>query len=128
MLHARGHSRAVRTVLRQDVAARIHMAAGPPWSAPGDHVDVERLGGADGDGPVGRRDVQHEPWLAVRRGGADLQATPLADGEAMGARMLAEHMALAVLDLPRRLAQRLAQEPGGVAVGDEADVVAVRFA
>ena len=41
--------------------------------------------------------------------------------------MLADDRPVLIDDLPRRIAQLAAEEPGGVAVRDEADVVAVRL-
>src|SRR5699024_5415768 len=52
-------------------------------------------------------------------------ALALADGEAVGAAVGAEHRPVGVEDLPGGLPEVALQESPGVAVGDEADVVAV---
>ena len=84
------------------------------------------LGGADGYRPGHRLDVEDVAGPAVGGGGADPQAAALADGEGVGAVVPAEDGAGG---------RRSGRGPGrgawpgrpGVAVGDEADVVAVRL-
>src|SRR3954454_20458178 len=102
-------------------------AAGPDGAGGGDLGDVEVLGRADGDGSGHRLDVEDVAGLAVSGGGADAQALALADGEGVGAVVLAQDGAGGVDDLAGRLAELPGQEAAGVAVGDEADVVAVRL-
>src|SRR5271166_1561083 len=100
-------------------------AAGPDGAIRGDLGDVEPAGGPDGHCPGRRLDVEHVPGLAVGSGRPHPQALALADGEGVGALVLAHDGAGGVHDLARRLAQVAGQEALGVAVGDEADVVAV---
>ena len=102
-------------------------AAGPDGAGRGDLGDVEAFGGTNGDSTGHRLDVEDVAGLAVAGRGADPQAAALADGEGVGAVVLAEDGAGLVDDLAWRLAQVLGQEAAGVAVGDEADVVAVRL-
>src|SRR5487761_1177952 len=101
--------------------------AGPHRAGGGDLADVEQLARADGHGPGDRLDVQHVAGLAVGGRAADAQALALADGEAVRALVLADHAAAGVHDLAGRLAEPAGQELPGVAVGDEAHVVAVRL-
>jgi hypothetical protein len=65
-------------------------AAGPDGAGGGDLGDVEAFGRADGDGPGHRLDVEDVAGLAVAGGGAHAQAAALANGEAVGAVVLAE--------------------------------------
>ena len=102
-------------------------AAGPDGAGGGDLGDVEALGGTHGDRPGHRLDVEDVAGLAVAGGGADPQAAALADGEGVGAVVLAEDGTGGVDDRAGCLAQVPGQEALGVAVGDEADVVAVRL-
>ena len=74
------------------------------------------------------RDVQHEARLAVGGRRTDLQALALADGEAVGALVLAELRCPAQSTMsPGASPSCLLEEARGVAVGNEADVVAVRL-
>jgi hypothetical protein len=100
-------------------------AAGPDGAGGGDLGDVQFLGRADGDGLGHRLDVEDVAGAAVVGGRADAQAAALADGESVGAVVLAEDGAGLVDDPAGGLAEVPGQEPLGVAVGDEADVVAV---
>ena len=102
-------------------------AAGPDGARGADLGDVEAFGGAHGDRLGHRLDVEDVAGLAVTGRGAHAQAAALADGEAEGAVVLAEDGAGLVDDLAGCRAQLLGQEAPGVAVGDEADVVAVRL-
>src|SRR5207237_10628785 len=102
-------------------------AAGPDGAGRGDLGDVEAFGGTNGGSTGHRLGVGDVAGLAVAGRGADPQAAALADGEGVGAVVLAEDGAGLVDDLAWRLAQLLGQEAAGVAVGDEADVVAVRL-
>jgi hypothetical protein len=99
--------------------------AGPDRAGGGDLGDVEILGGTDGDRPGHGLDVQDVARPAVGGGGAHAQAAALADGEGVGAFVLAEDGAGLVDDRAGGVAQVAGQESLGVAVGDEADVVAV---
>ena len=116
-----------RSWTRQSRGSARRRAAGPDRADGGDLGDVEALGGADGHRPGHRLDVQHVAGPAVVGGRADAQAPALADGEGVGAVVLAEDGAGLVDDLAGGLAEVPGQEPLGVAVGDEADVVAVRL-
>src|SRR6202030_65576 len=69
--------------------------------------------------------VQDVAWLAVTGGRANAQALALPHGEGVGAVVVAQDGAGGVDDLTGRLTQVSGQESPGVAVGDEADVVAV---
>ena len=104
-------------------------AAAPARPDALDAVDGELLARADGHRAGDRLDVEDVARLAVVGGPADPQALALADGEPEGAVVAAEHLAARVVDESRRRQragpQLLAQPAGGVAVGDEADVVAV---
>ena len=114
-----------RSWTRQSPGVSGGGAAGPDGARRGDLGDVETLGRADGDRPGHRLDVEDVAGLAVTGGGAHPQAAALADGEGIGAVVLAEDGAGLVDDAAGRRAQLLGQEAPGVAVGDEADVVAV---
>ena len=83
---------------------------------------------SDRDRVVHRRDVEDVARLAVVGRDAEPQAAALADGEVVGAVVLAD-LAAAARRRSRRGAvpRRAVQEAGRVAVGDEADVVAVRL-
>ena len=106
-------------------------AAAPARPDALDVVDGELLAGADGHRAGDRLDVQDVARTAVVGGPADPQALALPDGE--------PERAVVACRAPRRSRGRrapptsarrselLAQPAGGVAVGDEADVVAVRL-
>src|SRR5271166_220312 len=100
-------------------------AARPDWSGRLDLKHVERGRRADGDGPRHGLDGQHEPGPAVRGWPADAKSLALADGESVGAVVPADHGAVGLDDLARDVAQPALQEAPGVAVSDEADVMAV---
>ena len=82
---------------------------------------------ADGDGARDRLDVEHVARLAVGRRRPDAQAPALADRVAPRPLVRAEHLAVGGDDrAPRLTSDELLGEPAaGVAVADEADVVAV---
>src|SRR5580658_10998305 len=65
-------------------------AAGPDRAGGGDLGDVEALGGADGDRSGYRLDIEDVAGSAVVGGGAHAQAAALADGEGVGAVVLAD--------------------------------------
>src|SRR5487761_1587630 len=124
--------RRVRSAVRAQLGRAVQgrgggRDAGPHRAGGGDLADVEQLARADGHGPGDRLDVQHVAGLAVGGRAADAQALALADGEAVRALVLADHAAAGVHDLAGRLAEPAGQELPGVAVGDEAHVVAVRL-
>src|ERR1700735_5134330 len=85
------------------------------------------LGRAAGDGVAHRLDGQHVPRVAVRGGAIKAQPLALADREAEGALVRAEHSPVGVHDLARGRAELPGQEALGVAVGDKADVMTVRL-
>src|SRR5690242_4243535 len=117
---------AVRAKLDEAVAGLLRGDAAGPYRARGSDLDdVEALGRAYRDRPGHRLDVEDVAGLAVTGRGADPQAPALADGEGVGAFVLAQHGAVGVDDLTRGVAEVLGQEPARVAVGDEADVMAV---
>src|SRR5262249_61336099 len=103
------------------------LASGPHRALRGDVGHIERLARAYGDRPGRRLDVQHIPGPAVAGRCADPQPLALPDGERVGTVMGAELGAVLGHDAPGRAAQAGGQERPGVAVGDEADVVAVRL-
>src|SRR6266487_4418146 len=105
--------------------ARGRVAAGPHRAGRGHVAGVQRLCRAYQDGAGDRLDVEHVPWPAVRRGLAELQPAALADGEAVAALVLSDHLAVGPDDPARGGPEPAAQESPGVTVGDEADVVAV---
>ena len=73
---------AVGAELDEAVAGFVRRcAAGPDPARRGDLGDVEALGGAHRDRPGHRLDVEHVAGPAVTGGGADPQATALADRE-----------------------------------------------
>jgi hypothetical protein len=91
-----------------------------------DAVHVERRDGTDRDGAVDGRDREHVARLAVSGRDTEPQPAALADGVAVGAVVGADHRTGQRVDHRTGLrAEPVAQEAGGVAVGDEADVVAV---
>ena len=69
--------------------------------------------------------LEHEAGLAVVGREADVEALALADGEGVRALVLTDHGARAVEDLALLGADAVGEPAAGVAVGDEADVVAV---
>ena len=124
---------AVRAQLHRDVGpleSRGRSAA-PARLDPGQPVHREPLARTDGDRARDRLDVEDEPRLAVRRGPTEPEPLALADREPVGAVVLPELLAGLVEDraalVGGALAELLAQPAGGVAVRDEADVVAVRL-
>ena len=116
--------------MRSDLGA--HLAA-DGQRLEGDHVGGDELAGGqqlrrtDDDLAGGGVDVDHVAGRAVGRGVLDAQALALADGEAVGALVGADHAAVRVEDLAGRGPEVALEEALGVAVGHEADVVAVRL-
>ena len=97
-------SRRGREAAHGSPGARRRRAAGPDGAPGGDLGDVESVGGANGYRSGHRLDVEHVPRLAVGSRRADAQALALADGEGVGAFVLADDSAGGVHDLARRLA------------------------
>ena len=83
------------------VGAELHRAlepltrdpSGPQRPDAGQGVDAEMLARADRDGAARGLDVEHEPRLAVIGRDAEAQAATLADGERIGAVVLAQRLA-----------------------------------
>src|SRR6185437_13527417 len=100
-------------------------AAGPDRADRADLADAQGVGRADGHRVGHRLDRQHVAGLAVRSRAVQAQALALADGEAVDALVRADHRPVGVNDRTWRGAQLAGQEAAGIAVGDEAHVVAV---
>jgi hypothetical protein len=100
---------------------------------------LARPGGADGMDPMycqriprtnrngvgGWRDGQYEARLTVGRRRAKPETTALPDGEPVRTGVLANPGPSYVDDVPRSIAEPLFQEFRSVAIGDEADVMAI---
>ncbi len=108
--------------------ATQHLAGRPHRAAGHDLVHGQALGAADAHGAGHRFQRQHVAGTTTGRGCLDAQALALAHGEAVHAAVLAEHLAgLVVHQHAGLLAEPVGEELAGVAVRDEADVVAVRL-
>jgi hypothetical protein len=101
------------------------LAARPYRADRGDLADAEGVGGADGHGVGHWLDGQHVARAPVGGRAVDAQALALADREAVSAVVGAEHGPVRVDDRTGRRPEAPLKEAAGVAVGDEADVVAV---
>ena len=110
-------SRTARTAPARTSAAAVASTAVTASASRGPTVTVR----AD------RLDVQHVARPAVRGGPVDPQPLALPDRERERPVVRPEHRAVGVDDGAGPLTERAAQEAGGVAVRDEADVVAVRL-
>jgi GntR family transcriptional regulator len=100
-------------------------ASGPDGTLCGDLAYLEAAGRADGHGSAHRLDAEHVPRTAVGSGAVHAQPLALPDGEPVGAVVRAEHRPVLIHDLARYRPQLPGQEAAGIAVRDEADVVAV---
>ena len=103
--------------------------AAPAWPDRLEALDGQRRARTDGHRAGDRLDVEHVAGASVRSGRADAEALALADRVAPAALVLAEHVAAGVDDGSTTVdvAQLLGEPAAGVAVADEADVVAVRL-
>ena len=107
----------------------IERRSRPDGTDPLDGVHVEQVGGPHRDDARLHVDVDHVAGRSVVGGSAEVQPAALPDGEGVRA-VVSGHdgSGARVHDVAGLLAQRPAQEARCVAVGDEADVVAVGLA
>src|ERR1700753_3404852 len=103
------------------------VTATPHRRGSGDVADLEVSGRAHRHRAGHGLDGQDVAGVAVGGGVVEVEAAALADGEGVGAVVGADLGAGGVDDGAGGLAQVLGQEALGVAVGDEADVVAIRL-
>src|SRR5215472_18463144 len=102
-------------------------AARPHGSGRLDLPHVQALRRADGDGAGRRLVTQHIARPAVRRRTIDPHSLALPDRKPVASVMVPHHGAVLIDELTGGAAELAPQEPPGVAVGDEAHVVAVRL-
>src|SRR5690349_7140326 len=115
---------AVGAELDGTLQTALRRGAGPQRADALQGVDAEALARSDRHGAADGLDVEDEARLAVIGRDAESQAAALADGERVGAVVLAQHLAVLVDDRARTRPELVAQPAGVVTVGDEADVVA----
>src|SRR5699024_1217017 len=93
-----------------------------------DLVGAEQVSGPDEDAVGLRLDPGDVAGPPVETGAVEAEPAALTDGEAVGPPVPADDLAGALVDdLALLLAEALGEPAAGVAVGDEADVVAVRL-
>ena len=108
---------------RETTSDRVE--AGPAVTGPGELAYGERRLRANHHGVVHRAHFEHEARAPVGRGPADTETLALPDRVARGTVVGAQLLAVTVDDRPFARCNALAQPRLRVAVGNEADVVAV---